>query len=410
MAFVCLSSLGRTQPAAPNEAVGPRRSVDLTFDQAISMARQSAPDVLVAQAKVAEASGMRAGAEVFPRKNPVLEGGAGPIVINDQVQATAIIGISQSVDLGGGVTARVQGVQATVDRADAAAAAAGQMTARRAAAAYLRMLWAEERIKLTTELAVVAQQVAVTAEKRRAAGDATASETVVAGAGAIRARAAGKAAEAERDIARGELVVLLNLPGDTQLRLKGTLSAFEKVELDELVKQSQNRPDLRALAAERREAQADLDLADALSFPELTFGVSYELQQWNVHSILGTLAISLPFADHAQGLTASAKAKLQRVDIEQALRRSQASAEVLAAFEVYKRRSEAVAVLEEGGVSGYAENLRLAARGFEAGETTLSEMLLIRRELADAQLEFLDARLASALAAVELRAAAGALP
>lgn len=374
------------------------------------MARQSAPDVLVAQAKVAEASGMRAGAEVFPRKNPVLEGGAGPIVINDEVQATAIIGISQSVDLGGGTTARVQSVQASVDRADAAASAAAQSTSRRAAIAYLRMLWAEERVRLTTELVAVAQQVAVTAEKRRAAGDATASETAVAGAAAIRVRAAVKAAEAERDLARGELFVLLALPGDTQLNLTGKLSAFEKVDIGELVKQSQNRPDLRGLAAERREAQAEIDLADALAFPELTFGVSYELQQWNVHSILGTLAISLPFADYAQGLTASAKAKLQRVDVEQALRKSQASAEVLAAFEVYKRRSEAVAVLEEGGVSGYAENLKLAVRGFDAGETTLSEMLLIRRELADAQLEYLDARLAAALAAVELRAAAGALP
>lgn len=405
---MCLPSLAYAQE--PAESAGPRKTVELTFDRTIALAREAAPDVLVAQAKVAEAGGMLPGAEVFPRRNPVLEGGAGPIILNDQVQATAIVGVSQAVDLGGGTSARVAGVRATVDRADALASAAAQQAARAAASAFLRMLWADERVRLTGELWSVAQQIAVTAEKRRAAGDATASETAVAHAGAVRVRAAVKAAEAERDTARGELVVLLQLPGDTQLSLKGKLSAFEKVDLEQLLAQASNRPDLRALAAERREAQADLDLADALAFPELTFGVSYELQQWNVHSILGTLAITLPFADHAQGLTASAKAKLQRVDIEQSLRRSQASAEVLAAFEVYQRRAEALAVLEEGGVSGYAENLRLATRGFEAGETTLSEMLLIRRELADAQLEYLDARLAAALAAVELRAAAGALP
>jgi hypothetical protein len=49
-------------------------------------------------------------------------------------------------------------------------------------------------------------------------------------------------------------------------------------------------------------------------------------------------------------------------------------------------------------------------KSFEAGEIDLGELLLIRREILETRLAYLDRRLEASLTRFELEAAAGALP
>ena len=55
------------------------------------------------------------------------------------------------------------------------------------------------------------------------------------------------------------------------------------------------------------------------------------------------------------------------------------------------------------------ENDALARRSFEVGQISLPELLLVRRELVDARLEYLNRLLEVAEAAIEQDAAAGVL-
>lgn len=393
------------------EQEGGTVTATLTLDDVLAAARRSGPASQIAAAKIVEAEGLRPGASFYPRRNPTIEAGAGIYLEGEDDPVPSVtVGFSQPLDLGGGVSARLAGVDATVERMTAEAEGAAQKNQRAAGAAYLRALWAEARVALMSDVVKIAERAAVATDKRIIAGDATSTEQSVAKATLARAKAARKGAEAERDAAQGELKALLGLGFETRLVLQGTLATYTALDVTGLLDKSKNHPDVKALAAQLREAEADLELADAMAFPELTLGIVYELEQPQVHRILGTFALTLPFADRAQGLTAQASAKKTRVEIEEKLRKAQVTTEVRAAIEVYARRIEAVEALEEGGVAGYTEALLLLGKGFEAGETSLSELIAIRRELTDAQLDYVDRQLEAALASLDARAAAGALP
>jgi hypothetical protein len=66
-------------------------------------------------------------------------------------------------------------------------------------------------------------------------------------------------------------------------------------------------------------------------------------------------------------------------------------------------------MLETGAIPGLDENETLTARSFEVGQLGLPELLLIRRELLETRLQYLDALLEAALARIDLEASAALL-
>ena len=66
-------------------------------------------------------------------------------------------------------------------------------------------------------------------------------------------------------------------------------------------------------------------------------------------------------------------------------------------------------MLETDAVPGIDENERLSDRSFEVGQIGLPELLVIRREILDTRMQYLDALLEAALARTDLDASAGML-
>ena len=66
--------------------------------------------------------------------------------------------------------------------------------------------------------------------------------------------------------------------------------------------------------------------------------------------------------------------------------------------------------LEQTALPALDDNESLALKSFEAGEIDLGELLLIRREILETRLAYLERLLDASLTRFELEAAAGALP
>ena len=83
--------------------------------------------------------------------------------------------------------------------------------------------------------------------------------------------------------------------------------------------------------------------------------------------------------------------------------------EVRAAFDAYERRRSALRILETDGTPSLDENEQLTTRSFDVGQIGLPDLLLIRREILDTRVQYLDALLEAALARIDLDASAAML-
>jgi len=396
-AFVCLC-----------QATVAAQSVTLTFDEALARAREQAPSVLIARARIEEARGRLAGARIRYRDNPTIDASTGPRSTEVGTLTDVDIGISQVFETGGQRAARIAGAEATVSREDAATADATRLALRDVAIAFLRLLHAQERLALLQGAEGVAVEVVSVANRRYTAGDVALLDVNVAKTALARARAARLSADAERIEAAGLLQRLLNLQRGVLPAARGALRVDRRIELPALVAAVENRPDLRALRAEIADAQADTRLGQAMTRPDIGVGARYKHEEGH-RAVLGAVTLTLPVFARGQELQATGTARASRLRLELDAARAAAVSEVESAYAAYAARQAAVTAFEQEALSGLDENERLAQRSFDVGQVSLPELLLIRRELVETRLEYLDRLLDASEAAVTQDAIAGVL-
>jgi cobalt-zinc-cadmium efflux system outer membrane protein len=401
-----LATVVLTLALAPLHAAAEVRS--LRLEEALALARERAPVLAAANARIDEARGRLAEASVRLRENPRVEAGAGHRS-SDQDQLAAQAGVSQAFELGGHRDARIEAAEAGLARASAARDDSLGRLLRGVAAAFHRCLHAEEDVRLARGAEAIAGEVARIAERRHRADDVPILDVNLSRAALSRARADLRSAEAGRVSAFGELAIRLGTGPEERLAAEGDLRVRPRFELDALLVRAGERADLRVLDAALGEAAGELRLARGRAWPELALGASYERDEGD-DLVLGTLGFTLPVFARGRGQAASAGARARRLRIELDAARRAAQIEVRAAFELWQRRVQSVEELEQNALPLLDENDSLAQRSYDAGQIGLAELLVVRRETLDTRREYLDRLLHAALAGVELQASAGLLP
>ena len=384
------------------------QSVSLSLEESLARAREQAPQVLIARARIEEARGRLAGARVRFRDNPTFDVGTGPRRTEVGTLTDLDIGFVQSFETGGQRAARIAGAEAGIARETAVAANAARGALRSVALAYLRTLYAQDRIELLRGAETVATEVVTVADRRYEAGDIAVLDVNIAKIARARARAARLAAEGERTVLAGELQRLLGLaPGSTVVAV-GSLRPPRRPELPSLLAAVANRPDLRAIEADIRDAEADVRLGRAATRPDV--GVGARLKREEGHrAVLGELTITLPVFSQGQELRATGSARASRLRLELETTRAVVESEVRSLYAAYAAREGALNAFEQEAMPGVDENEALARRSFEVGQINLPELLLIRRELVDTRLEYLSRLLEVAEGVIEQDATAGVL-
>lgn len=400
MKTVCVAVLGTAFAVC---LPSPLRAVEgMTLDAALERARKRSVAIVAARGRVVEAEA-RLRARPGLRNNPEVDGllGARKGAASNDFE----VGLSQGFELGGRGGARRTIEEAMLAQEAADADEIERAVLRDVRTAFLRGLHAAERLRLARTAALDAAELQRIAERRHAAGDIADLERNVASSGAARARAEVKTAEAAQTSAHGELRALLDLePGET-LSLMGELAQDRPLDVATLLASIDARPEIRALEAQLRGAEGEIRLGQGLGWPEVAPAIRYERDQGD-RVLWAGLRISLPVFDHGQQLRATGQARADRLRAEIAARKRVLGNQLQSALALQDLRLAAATELT-GNAERLADSERLARRSYEVGEIGLGELILLRRETAEARRQWLDGLLELAQTRAELDALAG---
>jgi cobalt-zinc-cadmium efflux system outer membrane protein len=121
------------------------------------------------------------------------------------------------------------------------------------------------------------------------------------------------------------------------------------------------------------------------------------------------VVVTLPVHHRGQETIAVGQARASALRRALEAARGAADAEVRGRYVALSRQLVAVRELEKAALPALEDNESLALKSFEAGEIDLGDLLLIRREIVEIRLAYLDRLLNASLTRFELEAAAGVL-
>jgi cobalt-zinc-cadmium efflux system outer membrane protein len=132
-------------------------------------------------------------------------------------------------------------------------------------------------------------------------------------------------------------------------------------------------------------------LGRALRRPDLGVRLAYAREESDT-IVLGGLTVTLPAFQKGAGTVAAGVARASRARTEAEVARETAVAELRTALAVYEQHASLAAALEKDAAPSLADNEALARRSYEAGEMSLMDSLLIRRDAIDTRLMIVDRR------------------
>lgn len=390
--------------------VASARNHRLTLEQALELARERAPEVLLERARAREVEARQIGASLLLRENPEIEGAAGRRWSESGTSWSDVeLAISQMFEVGGKRSARMTRAEAESASARGRAADAARRTQLEVAVTFLRALHARERVRLAEESAASLEATRRAVERRAQKGDVAALEVNLAASASVRARAAVLVRQSEADQLLAVLAGQLGFGQDDILELVGTLKPGTTVAVEELVRRAAVRPDVAALLDEERAGEAEERLGRALRWPDLGLRASYA-REGDEEVVMGGLVIRLPIFERGQEARAAGRARRQRARAERGLLTASAARQIRAAAARRARLSQALTLLEDEAIPLQQDSEKLLARSVETGLIGLGDYLAARRELLAAREEHLDRLVEVAIASVELKLAAGGRP
>lgn len=380
----------------------------LTLADVIARARQDAPAVVVAALTLEESRGRLVGADRRLASHPDVDGAIGRRNGEDGIQTDLQVGISQMFQPGSRRRARVDGAQAAMDQTRADIEDVRRQTIAAAVEAFYRAVYADERVKLLQANASLAESVQAVAQRRFDAGDVAALDVNLARTAVARAAAEVTAARADAITAIGDLQRILGIA--SPLTVTGSLASAiaDDVTLEARLAAIPSRPDLQALEAGIREADAERRTGASYSRPDYGLGARYSREEGD-HIVMGTFAFTLPLAGLGKEAIAAGTARQARLRAALDAARLQAGIAVTSAYAAYQGRRAALRSLEHDVVGTLDDTLRLSTRSFEVGQIGITDVLVMRREVNDARLQYLDTLLATVLARVALDSVSGVL-
>ena len=386
----------------------PAQQTGLTLDQALQIARQRAPRILTAQDRIEEARGRLKGASVLFQSNPELEFAAGPRTGASGSTTDIELGAAQQFELGGRRGSRIAAAKAEVEQATAQSQNVLRMLLGDVARAYLRASTAAERAGLGQAANDISGTFLKSMERRLELGDVPVLDVNLARSAAARTRADLQSNEAEFISALADLRIFLGMTSTEPLLISGETPWKQDFPVESLVAQALDRPDLRAIAAELSQAEAEIRLGRGYSWPDLTAGVRYQREEGDKIT-KGGLSLTLPLFNRGQELRAVGAARATRLRRELEASRRAIEVEVKAAVDGYRRRRAAAEDLERDAIAKLDENEQLARRSFEEGQISLVELLLIRKDNLEMRNLYIDRKFEAAMTAVEVQERAGTL-
>jgi cobalt-zinc-cadmium efflux system outer membrane protein len=386
-----------------------------TLAELILFAERHAPEVRLAQARRGLADAARAGAAPLLHDNPSITLAAGPRLAQGHPSALDVsASLAQPVELAGERSLRRSVARRFSERVEAELGSTLAELRLHVDIAYYAAVVARERLVISARLAAFAERALDVARKRLAAGDASSIDTTLAEGDAARAREALLRAEQSLGTARIELAAATGWDPQAPPLVPAGLAALQPIpELGAvLARASERHPELAALRAAEREAQARVELADREAWPTPTLGVQLA-REGSVGSpanfiVLGSLEVSLPLWQQNQEERARTRAEGAIAGERRELAARALLTRLVAAHAELTAAAQRVTLLGSHTSGAGERGLRLLERGLASGEFSALEVSAAGERFAQAELLALDAYADYYRARAELSFALGA--
>jgi len=384
---------GATLTAATNEAALTRSPLEsLTLEQALAIAERQHPQLAEAHALVEAAAGRAQQAGALP--NPELIVGALQLPLDSGAsnQREYVAGVAQPIPLGGRLSKaheaellerEVRARELEVTRRD---------LRKRVHSAFATALYQEQAFQTQSQVAQSVGKLVAATRARVDAGDAVPEDLARAEMELVRAQVEIQRAESLREQA---LLALAAAMGDVNLRVKslaGNLdTAFEIPTLESLTANLSASPEMLQTDATRRAGEARVVLAKAERIPDVKVEALYHrLDGVKENTFDIGLSIPLPLFNRNQGRVREARAEATAAEARARSTRNEVS---LRLRESHTQLTTALANARafKTEILPRAETvLKSAEARYAAGDTSLADVLPIRRDWAAIQLSHLE--------------------
>ncbi len=378
--------------AAALHAAETNQLENLTLEQALEMAERQHPQLAEARAQVEAAAGRAQQAGALP--NPELIVGAQQLPLDRDAsnQREYVAGIAQPIPLGGRL-----GKAREAELLDREVRVRGLEVARRdlrtrVHSAFATALYQEQAFEIQSQIARSVEKVAVITKARVDAGDAIPEELARIEMEFARAKVEVQRSQSLREQA---MLGLAAAVGDSRLSVKsltGSLdAAFEIPTLESLAASLAAQPEFALANASLRASHARLELAQAERIPDVKVEALYhrlEATKENTFDI--GLSIPLPLFNRNQGRLREARAEAAAVEVRSRLTENELN---LRLRESYAQLTSALATSRalQAEILPRAETmLKSAEARYAAGDTSLADVLPVRRDWAAIQLSHLE--------------------
>ncbi|MEO7684786.1 MAG: TolC family protein [Gemmatimonadaceae bacterium] len=392
-------------------------TLKLTLGEARALALRSNPGLRSARLDTAIAAGELVQASVILRNNPtidVLTGGAG-----------IEIGLGQEIEIAGQRSARRSAAMAGLQRARAGVFDTTRLTLASVDRVFFRLAAANRRVNLAEKGRALSERLAEATTRQLEAGKISRLEANLAIVEVGRSRARTLSTRREREQTASALRQLLGLSARQPIATVVEPNLFTKsnpapsspsvatfasdsMNLDSLTSIAlARRPDLDEVAAAARQARGLAAIARKEALPNLALRASSEPGDKGGRILRPGVGISLPVFNSNRGeiqarLAEARQGELRRVALTDAIR-----IEVATALSSYQSARSETQVFEQIVLQPARENSQLLEIAYSAGKVGLPVLLLIRNQVIDAELEYMDAWLAEREALTDLSAATG---
>lgn len=398
--------------AAQEASVGTRTIADtleLRLRDAVQLGLRQNPTYLGVRAGVGVARGELRQARTLPF-NPVLEVEAPSTQgLGNTYRST----LSQELEIAGQRGLRSQAAEEELRRAEQEAVDSARVLAANIGRAFLQSLAQQRELNLARQTLALQDRMLEAARIQSREGEISTLEANLVEVERGRAQARVLAAGRSLVASMSQLRLRIGVGPDQPVRLvdePDSLPAWPSVSTDSLVRLAlARRPDLRAATAAAERARAAARLARREAIPNVRIGALLEKDEFDRGTQAGIVfGVPIPVWNRNQGVTDARRAELQRAERQRQAVELQVRADVEVARNNYLAAAEQLTALREQVLEPARANQALLETAYRAGRFNLPTLLLLRNQLVEAELEYVNAWLIAHEALIELEAAIAA--
>ena len=368
------------------------RLENLTLEQAIALAEGLHPGLAEARALVEAAEGRARQVGTFPNPEAIVGAQQIPFSGNAPNEKEYLAGVGQSIPLSRRLSKARQ-----AELLDREVRARGLEVKRRdirkrVHSLFATALYQEKAYQGQTEIQVNARKAVATTQARVEAGDALREDLARVEMELARAKVELQRAESLREQA---LVTLASAMGDAALSVKslaGTLEAtFEIPTLETLAANLSAQPESAQAEADIRSRNARVDVAKAERIPDVKVELLYHRLESSRENTLDVgLSIPLPLFNRNQGRLREARAEVSAAEARSRMTQNELTTRLRESYlqlaaALANSRSLKAEILPRADTV-----LKSAEARYAAGDTSLGDLLPVRRDWAAVQLTYLE--------------------